>query len=291
MRKLTDYFSIHAYYSYKGLNYQMDCASPMKLEDKICLVTGSSRGIGRATALTFGKEGADVIINYLKNKQKAEEVAEEISRLGGHTVVIQADISKKADVTKMVNQAIAQFGRIDVLVNNVARGATSPNILEATEEDLRTTLEGTLYAPYFCVQAIAPQMMKRKYGKIINISANASLGTVGRTSGKAVAYAPAKAALNILTKRLAYELGPYNINVNAIAPGLIDTDVLRIGRTEKELQEIFEEKARSSALRRNGIPQDIANVALFLASDESSFITGQLIVVDGGRFDYLSHSI
>ena len=263
----------------------------MRLKDKICLVTGSSRGIGRATALTFAKEGADVIINYLQSKQKAEEIAEEISKLGRHTTAIQADISKKADVTKMINQAINQFGRIDVLVNNVARGAMSPNILEATEEDLRITVEGTLYAPYYCVQAVAPYMMKRKYGKIINISSNASLGTVGRTSGRAVAYAPAKAALNILTKRLAYELGPYNINVNAIAPGLIETDVHRIGRTEKEVQEIFEEKARFSALRRNGQPQDIANTALFLASDESNFITGQLIVVDGGRFDYLSHSI
>jgi 3-oxoacyl-[acyl-carrier protein] reductase len=269
----------------------MGYVSSMKLKDRVCLVTGSSRGIGRATALTFAKEGANVIINYLKNKQKAEEVADQITRLGRHTTIIQADISKKADVIKMVNQAINEFKRIDVLVNNVAQGAMSPNILEATEGDLRRTVEGTFYAPYYCVQAIAPQMMKRRYGKIINISANASLGTVGRTSGRAVAYAPAKAALNTLTKRLAYELGPYNINVNAIAPGLIDTDVLRIGRTEKELQEIFEEKARFSALRRNGMPQDIANAALFLASDESSFITGQLIVADGGRFDYLSHSI
>jgi 3-oxoacyl-[acyl-carrier protein] reductase len=191
----------------------------------------------------------------------------------------------------MADQAMGEFRRIDVLVNNVAKATTSPSILEATEEDLRITVEGTLFGAYYCTQAIAPHMIKRKYGKIINISANASLGTVGRTSGRAVVYAPAKAGLNILTKRLAYELGPYNINVNAIAPGLIDTDVLRIGRTEKELQEIFDDKARHSALRRNGQPQDIANTALFLASDESSFITGQLIVVDGGRFDYLSHSI
>ena len=201
----------------------------MRLKGKICLVTGSSRGIGRATALTFAKEGADVIVNYVKNREKAEEVVSEIIKLGRRSMAIQADISKKNEVFKMADQAMGEFRRIDVLVNNVAKATTSPSILEATEEDLRITVEGTLFGAYYCTQAIAPNMIKRKYGKIINISANASLGTVGRTSGRAVVYAPAKAGLNILTKRLAYELGPYNINVNAIAPGLIDTDVLRIG--------------------------------------------------------------
>jgi 3-oxoacyl-[acyl-carrier protein] reductase len=263
----------------------------MSLQGKVCLVTGSSRGIGRAIALTFAKEGADVIVNYEKNRERAEEVVKEIMTMGRKAVAVQADISIKNDVEKMVNRAIEEFGRIDVLVNNAGKAFYSPSVLEATEEDWVKTAQVNLFGPYYAIQAIAPYMIKQRYGKIVNISSNAAMGTIGRISGRAVPYAPVKAGLVILTKRLAYELGPYNINVNAVAPGLTRTEIMYVGRTEKEVNELIDEKVKSSALRRIGEPQDIANVVLFLSSDESSFVTGQLIVADGGRADYLSHSI
>ena len=263
----------------------------MKLQGKVSLVTGSSRGIGKAIALTFAKEGADVIVNYEKNKERAEEVVKEIKAMGREAVAVQADVSSKNDVERMVNRAFKEFGRIDILVNNAGKAFSSPSILEATEEDWLKTAQINLFGPYYAIQAIAPYMIKQRYGKIVNISSNAALGTIGRASGRAVPYAPVKAGLIILTKRLAFELGPYNINVNAVAPGLTRTEIMYTGRTEKEVNELIDEKAKSSALRRIGEPQDIANVVLFLSSDESSFVTGQLIVADGGRADYLTHSI
>ena len=266
---------------------QIEC---MRVNNKVCLITGSSRGIGSAIALTFAKEGADVVVNYQRNKERAEAVVGEIIKLGRKAISIQADVSNKEQIVKMVEKAIKEFGRVDVLVNNAAQAPLSPSILEASTEDLDMILRTDLVGPYYCIQAVAPFMIKQRYGKIINISSNAALGTVGRASGRAVAYAPAKAGLIVLTKRLAYELGQYNINVNAIAPGLTRTEILYVGRSQKDVEDLIEEKKKFTALRRIGEPSDIANVALFLASDESSFVTGQLIVADGGRFDYLSHS-
>jgi 3-oxoacyl-[acyl-carrier protein] reductase len=260
----------------------------MRLKDKVCIVTGASRGIGRAIALTFGQEGAFVVVNYSKNKEKAEEVVNEIIKKGGRAIIAHADVSKKEDVFRMVDKVGAEHKKIDVLVNNAGIVWKPTKILEGTTEEWEKVLNVNLLGTYYCIQAVAPFMIKQKYGKIINISSLASIGTV---FGEQVAYGPSKAAVNILTKRLAFELGPHNINVNAIAPGLIKTEILNLGRTEEELNKIFNEIAKVTALGRIGEPQDIANVALFLASDESDFITGQVIVVDGGRFNMLSHSI
>jgi 3-oxoacyl-[acyl-carrier protein] reductase len=260
----------------------------MRLKDKVCLVTGASRGIGRAIALTFGREGASVAVNYSKNREKAEEVANEIIRLGRRAITVKADVSNKEEVDKMVETVINEFGRIDVLVNNAGITWRTSNILSGTKEEWEKVLGVNLIGTYYCIQAVAPYMIKQRYGKIINISSLASIGT---TFGEQVAYGPSKAAVNILTKRLAYELGPYNINVNAIAPGLIKTDILSVGRSKEELEKLLNNIANVTALRRVGEPQDIANVALFLASDESNFITGQVIVADGGRFNFLSHSV
>ncbi|MEM3403669.1 MAG: glucose 1-dehydrogenase [Nitrososphaeria archaeon] len=260
----------------------------MRLKDKICIVTGASRGIGRAIALTFGREGGLVVVNYSKNKEKAEGVINEIIKNGGKAVIAHADVSNKEEVFQMVNKIGAEFKRIDVLVNNAGIVWKPTKILDGTTEEWERVLSVNLLGSYYCIQAAARFMIKQNYGKIINISSLASIGTV---FGEQVAYGPSKAAINILTKRLAFELGQYNINVNAIAPGLIKTEILSLGRTEEELNEIYNKLARAAALGRIGEPQDIANVALFLASDESNFITGQVIVVDGGRFNMLSHSI
>jgi 3-oxoacyl-[acyl-carrier protein] reductase len=262
-----------------------------RLKDKVCLITGSSRGIGRAIAITFAREGANVVVNYNTNRDMAEEVVGIISREGRKAIAIKADVSNKSEVNNMVNETIREFGRIDVLVNNAGIAIMSPSILECTEEVWEKTLRVNLLGAYFCIQATVPYMIKQRYGKIINISSNAALGTIGQTSGRMVAYTPAKAGIIILTKRLAFELGKYNINVNAIAPGATKTDILLSGRTIEEVEGLLKEKAKQTALGRVAEPQDIANVALFLASDESSYITGQLIVVDGGIANYLSHSI
>jgi 3-oxoacyl-[acyl-carrier protein] reductase len=260
----------------------------MRLKDKVSLVTGASRGIGRAIALTFGREGSDVIVNYSKNKDKADEVISEIMKTGRKAIAIQANVENKEEVIKMVDEAIKVFGKIDILVNNAAITWRTPDILQASKENWEKILGVNLLGTYYCIQEVAPYMIKQRYGKIINIS---SVGGIGDVVKGQVTYASSKAAVNTLTKKLAYEIGPYNINVNAIAPGLISTDMPSTGRTEEQLKAFFKEKAEIVALKRVGEPNDIANAALFLASDESSFITGQLIVADGGGADFLTHSI
>jgi 3-oxoacyl-[acyl-carrier protein] reductase len=260
----------------------------MRLKNKISLVTGASRGIGRAIALTFAREGSEVIVNYTKSKDKADDVVKEIMKMGRKAIAIQADVANKDEVTTMVDEGLKAFGRIDILVNNAGISWRVPNILEGSKENWEKILGVNLLGPYYCIQAVAPHMISQKYGKIINIS---SIGGIGDINKGQVSYAPAKAALIMLTKKLAYEIGLYNINVNAIAPGLTKTDMPSMGRTEEELKAFFKEKAEGAALKRVGEPEEIANVALFLASDESSFVTGQVIVADGGGSDYLSHSI
>ncbi|MGQ9781711.1 MAG: SDR family NAD(P)-dependent oxidoreductase [Nitrososphaeria archaeon] len=258
----------------------------MRLRNKLCLVTGATRGIGRAIALTFAREGADVVVNYSKSKDQAEDVVMEITKMRRRAIAVKADVSKKYEVKVMVDQIIRQFKRIDVLVNNAGIAWKPTKILEGTTEEWERILGVNLVGTYYCTQLVAPYMIKQKKGKIINISSLASIGT---TFGQQVAYGPSKAAVNILTKRLAYELGPYNINVNAIAPGLIRTEIL--GVSGAKLEKLLKKIASVTDLRRTGEPQDIANAALFLASDESNFMTGQVMVVDGGRFNFLSHGI
>lgn len=260
----------------------------MRLKDKVSIVTGSSRGIGKATAFAFAREGSDIVVNYVTSEEKANEVVDEIRKLGRKAISLQADVSNEEAVVSMVKRSVKEFGKVDVLVNNAAIGWKPTRILEGTKEEWKRVLGTNLIGTYNCARAVAPYMMKQKYGKIINIS---SIGGICTTVSDQVAYGPSKAAVINLTKRLAYELGPYNINVNAIAPGLIRTDMPTMGKSKEEVERMFEERAKSSSLRRTGEPLDIANVALFLASDESSFVTGQVIVVDGGRFDFLSHSI
>lgn len=266
----------------------------MRLRNRTSLVTGASRGIGKAIAITFAQQGSDIIVNYVTNVNKAEEVVEEIIKMGRKAFSVRANVGNKSEVLKMVEEGIKEFGKIDVLVNNAGINWKTGNMLEASEEEWRNVLQVNLLGTYYCIQAIVPYMIKQKYGKIVNISSVAGIGTsIGTGIGTAgrVAYAPSKAGVNILTKKFAHELGVYNINVNAIAPGAIKTELLCAGRSEEELEKLIEGNANLAALRRIGEPQDIANVALFLASDDSSFITGQVIVADGGKFDYLAHGV
>jgi 3-oxoacyl-[acyl-carrier protein] reductase len=257
----------------------------MRLKDKVALVTGSSRGIGKAIALTLAREGADIIVNYLTRKNDAENVAKEIEALGRRALVVKADVSNKEEVFKMVDEVIKNFGKIDILVNNAAYLGKTTEPLNCTLEEWENFFKVDLVGTYFCIQAVAPVMISQRYGKIINISSTAGLGS--RTASS-VAYEAVKAGVILLTKRFAYELGQYNINVNCVAPGMTRTEsVSSVGFTPDDVQRI----SQSRALRRIAEPHEIANVVLFLASDESSYVTGQVIVVDGGKFDYLSHGM
>jgi 3-oxoacyl-[acyl-carrier protein] reductase len=258
----------------------------MRLSNRVALVTGSSRGIGRATALAFAGEGADLVINYHSRSDKAEEVVSQIKQMGRKAIALKADIADRGEVDKMVEAAIGEFGKIDILMNN-AGAIRRAEFLDTSQEDwsiqLRTNLDGT----FNCTQAVAKHMVKRRYGKIISVSSVMGLGlSLTRLTG----YGVSKGALITFTKQVALELGKYGINVNAIAPGVILTEFTYEGRTEAEVQAHIERQKQTSMLGTVGKPEDIANVAVFLASDESAFITGQLIVADGGSMVLLSHS-
>ena len=257
----------------------------MKLEGKVALVTGASRGIGKAIAETFSREGADVVVNYVRSEDEAKEVVKHIRAMGRRAVAIKADVSKRADAQRMFNKALAEFGRVDVLVNNAGIG-TGGTTLDTLEEDWDRVIAVNLKGPFNCTQIAAKTMVEQKSGKIINISSISGLG--GAPVGE-LAYCCAKAALIAMTTVSAQDLGPYGINVNSIAPGWTHTDMTTRATREKteELQKL---KAGMAAMKRIGEPQDIANAALYLASDEASFITGQVLVADGGRRDFLSHA-
>jgi len=259
-----------------------------RLDGRVAIITGSSRGIGRATAIVFAREGAKVVLNYHQQRGKAEEIVGRIREAGGNAIAFQADVADRSAVQEMVKEAINKFGRVDILVNNAGLLRGDGPLSELRDEDLDSMFETNVKGVLICAQAVAPYMMERRYGKIVNISSIAGLGTSILPGN--LFYAITKGAVNTLTKRLALELGPYGVCVNAIAPGLIRTDMVLEGRSLSEREQrvrYFEERAM---LRRVGEPEDVANVALFLASDESNFITGQVIAVDGGRMDFITHS-
>jgi 3-oxoacyl-[acyl-carrier protein] reductase len=256
-----------------------------RLEGKVALVTGGSRGIGSAISRTFAREGATVVVNYTTHAEKAQSVVADINKDGGHAVALQADVSSKSAVDTMIDTVRKRFSSIDILVNN-AGILRSGSTLKLNEEDLdrmiAVNLKGTIYA----VQAVAPSMIERRYGKIVNLSSLAGLGTA---VSETTPYAMTKAAVISLTKRLALELGLHGVNVNAIAPGFIRTEMLQFLDNADDRARV-EALSKKAILNRVGLPQDIANVALFLASDESSFMTAQVLTVDGGRMDFLTHS-
>jgi 3-oxoacyl-[acyl-carrier protein] reductase len=260
-----------------------------KFKGRVAIVTGGSRGIGRATALAYGREGAKVVVNYNRQKAYAEEVVAEIEKLGSSALSYQADVADREAVEGMVEEAVRKFGGVNILVNNAGVAMGGGALLEFDEEEYdpmwRVNVKGVLH----CIRAVSPHMMGKRYGKVVNIASVAGLGTALLPGN--MLYASTKAAVIILTKRLALELGQYGINVNAIAPGLIRTDMSLTRRSAEEQAQRVKYFTEKSVLRRVGEPEDIANVAVFLASDESSFITGQVITVDGGRIDFITHSL
>jgi 3-oxoacyl-[acyl-carrier protein] reductase len=246
-----------------------------RLAGKVALVTGGGKGIGRAIAEKFAAEGAQVVINYLKSEEQAHELALRIGRDGKPAVTIRADVSSSSEVSRMVSEVVSGFGRIDILVNNAAVLYRVP-FLEATEENWDRTIDINLKGTYLCCKAVAPIMLKQKYGKIINISSVSGYSGLESAAGLPD-YVASKAGMLGLTRSIAIALGPY-VNVNAICPGTIETDMTRAIPQEKRLATIEE-----TPLKSLGQPESIADAALFLASEESKWITGEIITVAGGR--------
>lgn len=243
-----------------------------RFENKTVIVTGGSRGIGRAIALEFGKEGANVIVNFLKEKEKAEEVAKQIEASGGHALIYQADVSSEDQVEKMVAATTEKFGRIDILVNNAGIVVDKP-FSEKTVKDWQDMLAVDLIGPFICAKAVIPIMKKQKWGRIINIS---STNGVDTTSPESIDYDAVKAGLISMTRNLAEELAP-DILVNSVAPGWVNTDMNSLLSPEF----IAEETVRI-ARKKFATPEEIARPVLFFASEDANNITGQTLKVDGG---------
>ena len=242
------------------------------LENKVALITGAGRGIGRAIAVALAKEGAQVIINYNGSEKKALEVKQLIEEQGGKAVTCQCDVSDFTACEKMIRDVVAEFGYLDILVNNA--GITRDGlIMKMKEEDFDAVLNINLKGTFNTIRHSARQMLKQRSGKIINISSvSGILGNPGQAN-----YAASKAGVIGLTKTMARELGSRGITVNAIAPGFVDTEM-----TEVLGDSVKEAACRQIILGRFGKPEDIANTAVFLASEKADYITGQVISVDGG---------
>ncbi len=250
------------------------------LHGKVAIITGAGRGIGKAMALRFAGEGADIVICDL-SAENMEAVSREVQEMGRTSLAFRADVSKKQDVEKLVTAAIEKFNKIDVLVNNAGVILRAP-LLEMKEEDWDTVINVNLKGAFLCTQAVARQMVKKGSGRIINMSSSAGLGTADELM---ISYGAAKAGIIELTKASARALGKYGITVTAIAPGTILTELERNRMNPQEYEAFMTQRGSITSLERVGTPDEIAALASFLASDDSSFITGAVIPIDGGRFD------
>ncbi len=246
----------------------------MRLRDKVIIVTGGAQGLGRAYCEDFAKEGAKILVADVRD---TSEVAKVINQQGGTAIAIKADITKESDVSQMVNEAISKFGRIDALVNNAAiyYGLTPKHFSEIDTGEWDKVMEVNVKGSWLCAKAVFPQMKKQQSGKIINVtSATVMLGVQGLLH-----YIASKAAVIGMTRVMARELGDYNICVNAVAPGMTQTEASKGMFSEERAKQ----SAQKKCLKRLEQPEDLIGIVKFLISDESNFITGQTIVVDGGN--------
>ena len=241
--------------------------------NKVALVTGSSRGMGKAEIIEFAKRGYDVVINYVGSKDSAEELKQQVeTEYKVKAIAIQADLSKEEDVRRLAKNALDNFGKVDVLVNNAGIAPYS-SFKEKTIKSFEESMKVNFYAPFLLTQILGSVMMEKKYGKIINIGTIDVMKTFNPESAE---YDAAKAALINLTKNSALEFQPY-VNVNCICPGWINTDM------NKDLpEEIVEFQKSRISKKRFGSPEEVAKVVAFLASDDAEFIDGEIIKVDGG---------
>jgi len=247
----------------------------MRLGGKVALVTGAQQGIGRAIALAFAREGADVGVNYLDDRNAAEKVVQEVRGAGRRAVLVQADVARASGIDALVSQVVGELGGLDVLVNNAGVYPRVP-FLEMRERDWDLVLDVNLKGGFFCAQAAARAMIAaRRRGSVINMASQAIRGAV-----RGVHYSASKGGVVAMTRAMALELAPHGIRVTAIAPGLTDTAQPRYGNTEDELAVM----ASAVPLGHMAQPEDIARVAVFLASDDAAHMTGQTVHVNGGSF-------
>jgi len=240
--------------------------------EQVALVTGGSRGIGRAAAARFAKAGAKVAITYRSRKPEAEGLVEEISRAGGEAMALQADFAESTAPALAVEAVVKRWGRLDILVNNA--GLTRDTlVMRMSEADWDIVLQTNLRAAFLCSKAALKPMLKQRYGRIVNVS---SLAGVAGNAGQAN-YSASKAGLIGLTKSLAKEVGSRNITVNAVAPGFIATEL-----TSGLPPELLERARQAAAIQRIGTPEDVAPAIVFLASPDASYITAQVLGIDGG---------
>lgn len=252
----------------------------MKLSGRVAIVTGAAQGIGEAIAKRLASEGAVVVVADI-NIETARRVADEIKGQERVAIAFKVDVANRVEVQDMVRTTMENFGAIHILVNNAGIVRRAP-FLELTEEAWDATMNVDLKGVFNCSQAVLRHMIEQRYGKIINIS---SIAGTGHGRPDLASYAVAKAGVIQLTKVTAREAGQHGINVNCIAPGFIATGLSYVGRTREETEISIEERKKLTVLGRAGTPEEVANLALFLACDDSSFIAGQVISIDGGRTD------
>jgi 3-oxoacyl-[acyl-carrier protein] reductase len=244
------------------------------IEDRVTIITGAGQGIGKEIALLFSSHGAKTVIADI-NEKKVREVAQEISEKKGAVLPICLDVSSQKAVSDLISETVLKWGQVDILVNNAGINKSTFSYEEVREDEWDRIFAVNVKGVYFCIAGVIPIMKKRKWGRIINIGSGA--GKTGATSGFAgIHYCASKAAVMCLTKSFARYLGPHGITVNAVAPGLTETDMT------KEWSEVGKRTAMITPLGRLGLPSDMANAVLFLASEASSFITGEILDVDGG---------
>lgn len=250
-------------------------------------MTGACSGLGKAIAIRFAEAGACVVVADV-NEAALDKTVQELKELAGASMGFAIDLSNRQLLREMMSNVVSHRGQIDILVNNAGITRFRP-FATMTDEDWDLVLNVDLKSVFFCAQAVAPYMINQNYGKIVNISSSLGLGatpnyTAGSPGGSSP-YAAAKAAVIQLTKTLARELGPNGITVNCVVPGFFLTPLLSTTRTPEQIDELIELRKKSVVLNRNGRPEELAEAVLFFASDQSSFITGQTLSVDGGRTD------
>ncbi len=262
----------------------MPAADSRELRGKTALVTGGSRGIGRAVCLDLARRGASVAVNFRRQADAAKAVAEAAEELGARALAVRADVSDRTAVTAMLERVARELGRPDILVNNA--GLLHPGrLLDYDEEEFDRMWAVNVKGVLHCSAATAPGMIERGWGRIVNLASNAAIGTAlpGTTL-----YAVTKGAVLTLTKRLAFELSPNGITVNAVLPGFTKTDMVLSGKSPSEVERLLENVSSRSLVGRTGDPEDIASVTGFLCSPASGFMTGQYLLADGGRTDYIT---
>ena len=247
------------------------------LKGKVAIVTGAASGIGRATALALAESGAAVTINYKRNEKDADLLRKQIVSTGGSAIAVQADVTRASDVEALVQRATAEFGPVDVLVNNAGSLIERLRILELTEERWDEVMDLNLKSAFLCSKAVIPSMMEHRRGAIINLSSIA-----GRNGGAlgSIHYSTAKGGLITFTKGLAKELAPYGVRVNAVSPGVIDTPY----HEQFSSPEMMKNYVNAIPLGRVGRAEEVAQVIAFLASDAASYLAGETIEINGGMF-------